>query len=143
MRKLSCPLMILIGLYLIGLIHWRSEMGQRIADWVAHRAPRKGSAPFWLGIAFSLGFCPTMAIIFFGALVPFIIQAPGGLLLIPIFGLGTAVPVFIWALALTAGKSLGGKWIRQVRNTDRYVRWAAAAVFLFLGLTDTMLYWLT
>lgn len=143
LRKLSGPLMILIGLYLFGLLRWRGPGGERLTTWLKERLPRRGSAPFWLGAAFSLGFCPTMALIFFGALVPLILQAEVSFILPLIFAVGTAVPVLLWALALSAGQQTARGWTRRVRQMDRYVRWAAAAVFLLLGLTDTLLYWLT
>ncbi len=141
LRKLSGPLMIFVGLYLAGLIRLRGESGARITQWVRERTPRRGSAPFWLGVAFSLGFCPTMAVIFFGALVPLIVQANAGLMLPVVFALGTAVPVILWAAALTAGKRVAGQWIRRLRKLDTYVRAIAAAVLLLVGLNDTLLYW--
>jgi cytochrome c-type biogenesis protein len=141
MRKLTGPLMIFVGLYFIGLIRFRGEVGGRITEWVQDRMPRWGSPPFWLGVAFSLGFCPTMAMIFFGALVPLVVQTRAGLVLPVIFAIGTAVPVVLWALALSAGKGVARRWIHRVRGLDRYVRWTAAAVFLVMGLNDTVLYW--
>lgn len=143
LRKLTGPLMILIGLYLLGVWRWQSTAGERVTAWLEQRAPRRGSPAFWLGVAFSLGFCPTMALIFFGALVPLVVQAPAGLVLPVIFAAGTAAPVLLWALALTAGRSAANRWLRQVRGADRYVRWGAAGIFLLMGFNDTVLYWLT
>jgi cytochrome c-type biogenesis protein len=142
MRKFSGPLMIVIGLYLFGLIRWRSAGSERVAEWFRDRMPRRGSPAFWLGVAFALGFCPTMAMIFFGALVPLVVQAQAGLALPVIFAVGTAVPVILWALALSVGREAGKRWMRGVRSMDKYVRWGAAAVFVLLGLNDTVLYWL-
>jgi cytochrome c-type biogenesis protein len=82
-----------------------------------------------------------MAVIFFGALVPMIMQDRGGLALPVIFAIGTVVPVILWALALAAGRGAASWLIRQARHTDRYVRWIAAAVLVILGLNDTILYW--
>lgn len=141
LRKLTGPLMILIGLYMAGVLRWRSDLGTRVKAWIQEHMPRRGSPPFWLGVACSLGFCPTMAVIFFGALVPMIIQDRGGLVLPVIFAIGTVVPVILWALALAAGRGAASRWIRRARHTDRYVRWIAAAVLLILGLNDTILYW--
>lgn len=141
MRKLSGPLMILIGLYLVGLLRWTSTAGARVTAWVRERMPRRGSPAFWLGAALSLGFCPTMAVIFFGALVPLVIQAKAGLALPVVFAVGTAAPVILWALALSAGREAADRWVGRVRNMDRFVRWAAATVFVILGLNDTVLYW--
>lgn len=141
MRKLNGPLMVLVALYLLGLLRWRGETGARVTTWVQAHMPRRGPPAFWLGIAFSLGFCPTMALIFFGALVPLMLQAPAGLALAAVFAVGTAVPVILWALALTAGRGAAGRWIRRARNLDRYLRWGAAVVFFLVGFNDILLYW--
>lgn len=143
LRKLTGPLMILVGLSFAGLLRSRGTTGERITEFIRQRMPRRGSPAFWLGVAFSLGFCPTMAVIFFGALVPIVVRAPAGIVLPVIFAIGTAVPVILWAAALSAGKGVAGRWVRQVRHLDRYIRWAAATVFLVTGLLDTALYWLT
>jgi cytochrome c-type biogenesis protein len=143
LRKLTGPIMILMGLYFLGLIRARGETGARLTAWLQARLPRRGSPAFWLGVAFSLGFCPTMALIFFGALVPLVVEAPAGIVLPVIFAIGTAVPVLLWAVALSLGRNVAGRWVRGARQTNRYVRWAAAAVFLLVGLNDTVLYWLT
>lgn len=142
LRKLSGPLMLLVGLYLLGVLRWRGTGGERVTEWLRARAPRRGSAPFWLGAAFSLGFCPTMAIIFFGALVPLVIQSELGIILPVIFAAGTAVPVILWAVALSTGRGAASRWTRRLRSTDRYVRVIAAVIFLVLGLGDTLIYWL-
>jgi cytochrome c biogenesis protein CcdA len=143
LRKLTGPLMILMGLYFFGLIRLRGEAGARITEWVQAHAPRRGSPAFWLGVAFSLGFCPTMAMLFFGALVPLILDSPAGMLLPVIFAIGTALPVILWALALSAGRGAANRWVKSVRRLDKAVRVLVAAVFLLLGLNDTVLYWLT
>lgn len=141
LRKLSGPILLLMGLYMLGWLRWRGPAGERVSQWLQQRLPRRGSPAFWLGVALSLGFCPTMAMIFFGGLVPLVIQSQAGLLLSAIFAVGTAVPVILWAAALTAGREVARRWIRQVRHADRYVRTAAATVFLLLGLNDILLYW--
>lgn len=143
LRKLTGPLMILVGLSFAGWLGFRGQTGERVTAWIQARMPRRGSPAFWLGVAFSLGFCPTMAVIFFGALVPLIVQAEAGLVLPVIFAAGTALPVILWALALSAGRGVAGRWVKRVRSADRYIRWAAATVFLLAGLFDTMLYWLS
>ena len=143
MRKLSGPLMIIVGLYLAGVIRWQGGLGARLSEWLQERLPRRGSPAFWLGVAFSLGFCPTMAMIFFGTLVPLIIRVPAGMLLPVIFAAGTTVPVILWALALTLGRGAAARWLKSTRSADRYIKGVAAAVFLLIGLNDTLIYWFT
>ena len=144
LRKLTGPLMIIVGLSFTGLLGLQGALGARVTAWLEAHAPRRGSPALWLGVAFSLGFCPTMAMIFFGALIPLVLQAPAGMVLPALFAIGTAAPVLLWALALgAAGKSGAGRWVRRVRQADGFVRWGAAILFVLLGLNDTVLYWLT
>lgn len=141
LRKLSGPLMILIGLHFLGLLRLRGGALDRLGLWIQERTPRRGSPAFWLGVAFSLSFCPTMALIFFGALIPLVLKAQAGLVLTAVFAVGTAVPVLLWAGALSLGKRVAGRWVRNVRRADPVIRLVAAAVMIFLGLSDTLLYW--
>ncbi len=141
LRKLSGPILILMGLYMLGWLRWNGPAFERVAEWIRERMPRRGSPAFWLGVAFSLGFCPTMAMIFFGGLVPLVVASQAGILLTVIFAAGTALPVILWAAALSAGREAGRRWVRGVRRADRYVRIAAAVIFLLLGLNDFVLYW--
>lgn len=144
LRKLAGPLMVLVGLYLFGWIRWRpSGDGTRVGTWLTQRLPVSRSPAFWLGFAFSLAFCPTMAALFFAGLVPLVVEGQAGVVLPAFFAVGTALPVVIWAVALTAGREAAKRWLRGVRRSDRIVRWAAGAVFVLLGLNDTVLYWFT
>lgn len=143
LRKLTGPLLILMGLYFLGLLRMQGAAGERVTNWLRERAPRRGSPALWLGVAFSLGFCPTMFMIFFGTLVPLVIQAPAGMVLPVIFAVGTALPVILWAAALSVGKGAAKRWVKGARRLDKVVRAVVAGVFLLLGLNDTILYWLT
>lgn len=141
LRKLSGPLLLAMALVLLGWIRWQGTLGAGITEQVQERLPRWLSPAFGLGAAFALSFCPTMAMIFFGWLVPLLLQAQAGLLLAVLFAAGTAVPVILWAGALTLGRSTARAGIRGLRRADRYARWIAGAVLLILGLNDILLYW--
>ncbi|WP_374712673.1 urease accessory protein UreH domain-containing protein [Symbiobacterium terraclitae] len=141
LRRLSGPLLVAMALFLLGWIRWQGTLGAGIAERLQARLPRWLSPAFGLGAAFALSFCPTMAMIFFGWLVPLLLQARAGLLLAVIFAAGTAVPVLLWAGALSLGRSTVRAGLRGLRRADRYVRRIAGAVLLMLGLNDVLLYW--
>lgn len=121
LRKLSGPLLIGMGLSMLGRLRWRDRLGPAVTEWIRDRMPGWVSPAFGLGASLSLGFCPTMAMIFFGGLVPLLLQAQAGLLLAVIFAVGTAVPVLLWAGALSLGHS-SKRLVRGVRRADRYIR---------------------
>jgi cytochrome c biogenesis protein CcdA len=143
MRRLMGPMMMLMGLYFAGVLRLSGGMSASMTEWLTACMPRRIPPAFWLGFAFSLAFCPTMAVIFFGGLVPLVASEQGGMLLPLLFAVGTAVPVILWATALSAGREASRRWIRSVRSWDRYVRLGVAVLLLALGLNDTLLYWFT
>jgi hypothetical protein len=69
---------------------------------------------FLFGIAFSLGFCPTMFLIFFGTLMPLTLTTSYGFLLPPVFGIGTVISTDVkhTPLILKYGGSDGNPKIR-------------------------------
>ena len=93
LRKLFGPLMILLSLQFLGVLRLRLPLGGALSEWLQRHLPGRGDGgAFLLGATYSLAFCPTMALLFFGWLVPLGIRAPGpgGLVLPAIFAVGTA-----------------------------------------------------
>lgn len=141
-RKAFGPAMVVLGFHMLGLIRLRFSTGQNLVAALEDRLPGKGSAgAFLLGAAYSLAFCPTMALLFFGLLVPLGVQAPAGIVLPAIFAVGTALPLLVFAGLVSLGLGVSRDWLRRVRNVHRYIEKAAGAVFVLAGLNDTFLYW--
>lgn len=144
LRKLFGPLMILLSLQFLGVLRLRLPLGGALSEWLQRHLPGRGDGgAFLLGATYSLAFCPTMALLFFGWLVPLGIRAPGpgGLVLPAIFAVGTAIPLLFFAGFLALGFGLVRQWMTGVRRLDRYVRIATGLIFLVAGLNDTVLYW--
>lgn len=153
LRKLTGPLMIVVGLYTLGLLRFRFVVGEGITDRLAERllAGRRGvprgdqtlgsTGSFLLGAIYGLTFCPTMVLLFFGILVPLGLRSTAGVLLPGFFALGTAVPLLAFVTFLTLGSGATRDWLRGARRVDRYVRPVVGTVFLILGANDTILYW--
>lgn len=142
LRKLFGPLMLLFGLHLLGWVTLRLEALDRLGERLLSRVPGAGDrGAVALGAAYSLAFCPTMALLFFGLLVPLGIQAPAGLALPALFAVGTALPLLAFAAFVATGLGLTRDWVRGVARADRVIRKVAGAVFLLAGLNDVFLYW--
>lgn len=143
LRRIFGPLMILFALYLLRVIKLQFSFGDRLAQALERRLPGRGSpAAFGLGAAYSLAFCPTMALLFFGLLVPLSLRTPGGIVLPAFFAVGTAVPLVLFAAFLSLGLGAKGAWLQGVRRLDRVLRIVAGLVILVVGINDTVLYWL-
>lgn len=153
LRKLTGPLMIIVGLYTLKLIRFHFVIGdgftrqliERLA--AAQRAlpggdRQYGSAgSFLLGAIYALTFCPTMVLLFFGVLVPLGLRSASGVVLPAFFALGTALPLLAYVTFLISGLGASGDWLRGVRRADHYLRLAVGSIFLVLGVNDTILYW--
>ncbi|MHB8895878.1 MAG: aromatic aminobenezylarsenical efflux permease ArsG family transporter [Candidatus Geothermincolia bacterium] len=131
--KVLGPLLIFFGLVMLDIIKFSIFRGritaaiqEKIGDWGL-------ISSFLLGILFSLAFCPYSAIIFFGMLMPIALESAGGVVLPAIYGLGTGLPVMIFAIALSLGVSEMGKHIARIQRFEKYFRWLAGAVFIIVG----------
>ncbi|MBU1672271.1 MAG: sulfite exporter TauE/SafE family protein [Actinobacteria bacterium] len=128
------PLLILFGLVMLDVLKISIFKGritaaiqEKIGDWGL-------VSSFLLGMLFALAFCPYSAILFFGMLIPIAVEAAGGIALPAIYGLGTGLPVMIFAIALAVGVSEIGKHVARVQKFEKYFRWFAGVVFIGVGV---------
>jgi cytochrome c biogenesis protein CcdA len=142
-RKALGPLLIFIGLMMLGVIQFRFSVGQRIGGWFEQQAAGRGVfGSYLLGIAFSFAFCPTLFWLFFGLLVPLALASAGGLIYPPVFALGTTVPLlFFTAMTILGAGSVSG-FVRQARRFDRWAQTAVGLIFVVVGFNEFILYWL-
>ncbi|MGG1556162.1 sulfite exporter TauE/SafE family protein [Paenibacillus ferrarius] len=140
-RKLLGPLLIIMGLVLIGLLKWPG-LGFGLSASVhsiSKRIGGKGGA-LLMGVAFSIGFCPTMFSLFFGGVMPLALKSAYGLMLPPLFAVGTAMPLLLFA-ALTVGFGLDRMMVSRARRFGVWAQRLAAFLFIVLGISDTITYW--
>ncbi len=143
-RKVLGPLMLVIGLVLIGVIRPRLPfaVGDRVALYASDRldATRPGGA-FLLGAAFSVAFCPTLFFLFFGLLIPLAVASPGGVAYPALFALGTTLPMLFVLGALALGAE---RWSAAglLQRAQPLLTQLAGFVLLIAGLNDTIVYWL-
>ncbi|MCX6020782.1 MAG: sulfite exporter TauE/SafE family protein [Chloroflexi bacterium] len=141
-RKALGPLMLLISLHFLGLVGLPIAPGQRVSAWLEDRfAGNDVRGAFALGVAFSLAFCPTLFLLFFGLLLPLALTQPLGVVYPALFAFGTVVPLLVLAWYLHVGVASVGDAVNWARKLDRGIRWIAAGVLLLTGLNDTFVYW--
>lgn len=141
-RKLVGPLLIIIGLFLIGWLKLPGNVGFRLSNAIKRFSQKIGGkrGAFLMGIAFSLGFCPTMFWLFFGMLMPMVLESPAGVVLPPIFAVGTAMPLLLF-FGLYAGFGLDKVMVKKAKGWGGLLQKAAGALFVLLGISDTLTYW--
>ena len=127
--------LIMIGLVMFGIIKInfasKSEKLEEVKEWLAG----KGSlGALFLGALFALAFCPYSGVLFFGILIPLVLKTAEGLLLSPLFALGTGLPVIVFSflLAFSAGKV--GKMYNAMARVEKVMRYGVATLFILTGI---------
>jgi hypothetical protein len=141
-RKALGPLMLLIGLYLVGAFRFNVSLGQDLSRWLEAWMPHEGvQGAFALGLVFSLAFCPTLFWLFFGLLIPLALASQGGWIFPGTFAVGMALPLLGFTYVLSLGTAVAQRYVMRMKGIDRYLRRIAGAIFLVAGLNDTLTYW--
>ncbi|WP_257345725.1 sulfite exporter TauE/SafE family protein [Pseudalkalibacillus decolorationis] len=137
-RKLIGPLFIVIGLVMLGYLKlkWNFTSDR----WLKRVTGRGKRQSFFLGFLFSLGFCPTMFLLFFGLLMPLVLSNPYGSILPSIFAIGTSVPVII-VVFLIWYFGLSGSILKKSRKFGLFIQRLSGVFILILGILDTITYW--
>ena len=88
---------------------------------------------FLLGALFALAFCPSSAVLYFGALIPMSATATMGYLLPAVFAIATALPVLIvaWVLAFSAAEI--GKVYGKMQVIQKWMNIVVAIAFVGIG----------
>lgn len=93
-----------------------------------------------LGVLFALSFCPISAAIFFGGIIPLSIQERSSVLFPTLYGIGTALPVILFAVLIALGaRSVGGVFER-VKQLEPAARKLTGALFIAVGVYYTLTY---
>jgi hypothetical protein len=94
-----------------------------------------------MGMVFSLAFCPTLFLLFFGLTIPLGLRSGSELLVPGMFAIGTALPLLAYAGVLTAGQGVARSWVGRLSAGHTLVRRLAGAIFVLAGIHDTLTYW--
>jgi len=97
---------------------------------------KSGSAKWslFLGIIFSLAFCPYSGVLYFGGLIPLTLAEPAGLLLPVVFAIGTGLPVVIVAWILAYSFSGIGTFYNKIQVFEVWFRRITAVIFILMGI---------
>ncbi len=133
--KVLGPVLIIIGLIMFGVIKinlgGKSEKIEKMKEWLSTKG-YVGS--LLLGLLFALAFCPYSGVLFFGALIPLVLGSAEGLLLPPVFALGTGLPVILFAILLAISMKKVSQAFKVVQKAEKVMRYIVASVFIIAGL---------
>lgn len=133
-EKLLGPLLILIGLFMLGVLQIKIPGIGSLSE----KMENKHNRGFWgvllLGVVFALAFCPYSGVLYFGMLMPLTVSSASGLYLPLFFALATGIPViiFAWLLAFSIG-SIGNVY-NKLKTFELWFRRVVAILFIVVGI---------
>ncbi|MDZ7620086.1 MAG: aromatic aminobenezylarsenical efflux permease ArsG family transporter [Patescibacteria group bacterium] len=128
------PILVVVGMFLMGLIEFDLGGGGMGAG-LQKRVDAMGIwGSLLLGVVFALTFCPTSAALFFGSLVPLSLAVNSTVTLPVVYGIGTAVPVMVFAVLLATSAQSVGKAYNVLAKVEWFARMATGGVFILVGI---------
>lgn len=138
MNLLTGPLLILVGMVLLGLLPVRIPSGS--VGRLGERLARTGiPGAFPLGVLFALSFCPTSAALFFGSLLPLAVKMHSGVLLPALFGIATGMPVLVFAFLFAFAANRIGRAYHRLAGAEVWAQRITGGIFLAAGIYMTVL----
>ena len=137
LNRILGPLLVGVGLLLLDWIRLPG-LGGRGYDQAGGRLAKAGLiGALPLGALLALAFCPVSAGLFFGGLIPLALEHQSPLWLPLLYGLGTGLPVVVFAVLVSAGLAWVGSAFHRLQTVERWARRATAVVVIVVGLYYT------
>ena len=128
------PILIIVGMFLMGLIEWNIS-GKGMSAGLQKRVDAMGNwGALLLGVVFALTFCPTSAALFFGSLVPLSLKVNSSVVLPAMYGVGTALPVMVFAVILATSAQAVGTAYNVLAKIEWWARMLTGLLFIVVGL---------
>jgi len=134
------PVLILVGMILLGLLQ-PPVGGSGVSEKMQKRVDALGIwGALMLGILFALSFCPVSAAWFFGSLIPLSLKMNSALVLPSLYGIGTALPVLVFAVLIARGAKSLGKAFDIMAKVEFWGRVGTGVLFIALGIFLSLKY---
>ncbi len=134
MNEVLGPVLILAGMLLLDLLRL-PRLGSSGVSRLAKRFGGSGAmGALGLGMLFAMSFCPTSAALFFGSLIPLSIKWESAVTLPSLYGVGTALPVFVFALLIAFGAKSVASVFQKLAAVEMWARRLTGLVFIAVGI---------
>lgn len=140
-EMLIAPLLIVIGVYMLDIIKLNLPKINFSGNNLKRKTKGNWGALF-LGILFSLAFCPTSGIFYFGMLMPMSAAETGGYLLPVVYAIATGLPVILVAWVLAYSVAGLGKLYNRIQVFEKWFRKVVAILFIAVGIYYAVMYYL-
>lgn len=139
-NKILGIVLILVGMILLDLLRIPLPIPS-VSENVAKKLIGKGPlGSLLLGILFALAFCPVSAALFFGGLIPIAIKAESGIGLPMIYGIGTGLPVLVFAFLVAAGAGYVNNLYHRITKIEFYTKKVTGIIFILVGIYYALAY---
>ncbi|MCK6690595.1 MAG: aromatic aminobenezylarsenical efflux permease ArsG family transporter [Thermoanaerobaculia bacterium] len=140
-EKLLAPLLIIIGLFMLGVIRLDFPGKMNITEKFSERFKNRGlTGALMLGVLFALAFCPYSGALYFGMLLPMTVASADGLYLPLIFALGTGLPVLLFTYLIAFSIEKVGRYFNAIQRVEKVMRYVAGATFVLAGIYYTFVF---
>lgn len=133
-EKILGPVLILIGLFMLGVIRLKIPGLGKLTERMEDQAGNGYWGVFLLGVVFALAFCPYSGVLYFVMLIPMTIASAQGLYLPLVFAIATGLPVilFAWMIAYAVG-SVGSVY-NKIKVFELWFRRVVSVLFIGVGI---------
>jgi thiol:disulfide interchange protein len=129
------PLLILIGIFMLGIININFSMSGGLAARAEKKATGGSSwGALILGIVFALAFCPYSGVLFFGGLIPLSVSSSAGYFLPFVFAIATGLPVILFSWILAYSISSVGVVYSRIKTFELWFRRVVSIIFIGIGI---------
>ena len=127
------PLLLLIGLYMLGLFRIDLPGFSRLTGRFQNRKSFRAWDSFLIGLVFALAFCPYSGVLYFGMLIPLVLATSSPWLPL-VFSLAAGIPIVIFAWLLAFTVSGVGRLFNRLKTIEFWFRKAVALLFIGIGI---------
>ena len=133
-NKILGLVLILVGMVLLDLIRIPLNLPSVSENFAKKLADKGTLGSLPLGILFALAFCPVSAALFFGGLIPIAVKAESGIGLPLIYGIGTGLPVLLFAFLVAAGAGYMNNLYYRIAKIESYTKKLTGIIFILVGI---------
>lgn len=138
--KILGPLLIIIGMFLIDFLNL-DFLSFRLSNNDGKKYVDKGLiGTFALGFLFALSFCPVSAALFFGGMIPVALKYDSSVILPFSYGIGTALPVVVFAILIIFGMKAVDKVLVKISKIEKAMKYITGYIFILIGIYLTLVH---
>lgn len=138
-EMLIAPALLLVGLFM--LFGHRLNLPKFGFSYQGNWKLKGGTGALLLGVLFSLAFCPTSGVFYFGMLIPMSAAESGGYLLPVVYALATGLPVVLVAWILAYSVSGLGKFYNRVQVFQKWFNRIVAILFILVSVYYAIIFY--